>query len=60
MKNKVSRFHLARLALERCRNPPANAAALKQDCHDRLMAHKAYVVENMEDQPEIANWKWEF
>jgi len=56
--NRVSRFHLAALALEKMDKPPANAAEVIAECKERVETHKTYVVEHMEDQHEIANWKW--
>jgi len=57
--NEVSRFDLAQLVLKHARNPPANAAAIVEDCHRRLAEARAYAIENMEDMPEIDKFKWE-
>jgi len=56
--NRVSRFHLAQLALQKMAQPPANAAAVIAECNERIEMHSKYVIEHMEDQSEIANWKW--
>ena len=57
--NEVSRFDLAQLVLKHTRNPPANAAAIVEDCHRRLAEARAYAIEHMEDMPEIDKFKWE-
>jgi xylulose-5-phosphate/fructose-6-phosphate phosphoketolase len=36
----------------------ARAAYFKQAIHDALIAHRQYVVEHGEDQPEISGWQW--
>ena len=56
--NQMSRFHLAMEALKRARRPPANAAALIEECQSMLVTHRAYVEEHLEDLPEIRGWKW--
>lgn len=56
--NRASRFDLAILALEKMRHPPANAQQVIALARDRIAQHKVYVVEHMEDQHDIANWKW--
>ena len=57
VRNKISRFHLAMLALRHARRPVENAAALVANCEAQLQAHTCYVHEHFEDMPEIASWK---
>jgi xylulose-5-phosphate/fructose-6-phosphate phosphoketolase len=56
--NETSRFHIAMDAVRRTRRPLADAAALTDACQRALAAHRAYVVEHLEDMPEIRNWVW--
>lgn len=58
--NGVSRFHLVQLALRFTRRPPSNARALTDECQAMLKKHSKYVVEHMEDIPEIKGWKWPY
>jgi xylulose-5-phosphate/fructose-6-phosphate phosphoketolase len=56
--NGISRFHLAKLALKyvpRLRSEISDVI----DMFDRkLYEHHAYIRQNFEDLPEIANWSW--
>jgi xylulose-5-phosphate/fructose-6-phosphate phosphoketolase len=56
--NRASRFHLCMEAIRRAKRRPAGAAALIDYCEDKLREHRAYIVEHLEDIPEIANWRW--
>jgi phosphoketolase len=56
VRNKASRFHLVIDALNNARRTPPGASALKAWCEEKLAEHEAYVVEHLEDLPEIANW----
>ena len=58
VRNKISRYHLASLALERARRPVPQAAALIADCEARLKGHTHYVHEHFEDLPELRDWQW--
>jgi len=55
--NKTSRFHLCLEALRRASTIPGSGQLI-QLCQDSLERHRKYVVEHLEDIPEIANWKW--
>ncbi len=55
--NKTSRFHLCLEALRRASTIPGSGQLI-QLCQDELERHRKYVVEHLEDIPEIANWKW--
>jgi xylulose-5-phosphate/fructose-6-phosphate phosphoketolase len=56
--NETSRFHIAMDALRRAKRPPPNAAALTAECQAILARHRSYVVEHLEDMPEIRDWTW--
>jgi xylulose-5-phosphate/fructose-6-phosphate phosphoketolase len=56
--NETSRYHLAMDAIRRSRRPLANAAELTAACQQILARHRAYVVEQFEDLPEIRDWTW--
>lgn len=55
--NKTSRFHLCLEALRRASTIPGSGQLI-QLCQEQLERHRKYVVEHLEDMPEIANWKW--
>ena len=55
--NKTSRFHLCLEALRRA-STISGSGKLIELCQDALERHRSYVVEHLEDIPEIANWKW--
>ncbi len=55
--NKTSRYHLCIEALRRARRVEGTAQLIEH-CERQLEAHRKYVVEHLEDMPEIANWKW--
>ena len=56
--NETSRFHIAMDAIRRSRRPLARAAELTAACEQMLAKHRAYVVEALEDLPEIRDWVW--
>ena len=59
VKNKASRFHLVMDAINNARRTPAGATDLKAWCAEQLARHQAYVVENLQDLPEIREWTWQ-
>jgi xylulose-5-phosphate/fructose-6-phosphate phosphoketolase len=56
VRNRVSRYHLVMDALNNARRTPPGASDLKDWCQQRLDRHAAYVVEHLEDMPEVRNW----
>ena len=56
VRNRASRFHLVIDAINNARRTPAGAAELKAWCHERLAEHEAYVVEHLEDMPDVRDW----
>ncbi|MFC7360127.1 phosphoketolase family protein [Nocardioides astragali] len=56
VRNHASRYHLVIDALDRARRTPSGASALKTWCQERLAAHEVYVVEHLQDMPEVRDW----
>jgi len=56
--NGMSRFHLAKLALERAGAGVRDVAGLVARLDGELATHHAYVREHFEDQPAIRDWTW--
>jgi xylulose-5-phosphate/fructose-6-phosphate phosphoketolase len=58
VRNGMSRYHLAAEALRRARRLPAGSDRLADFCESQLQRHEAYVVDHMEDMPEVRDWTW--
>jgi xylulose-5-phosphate/fructose-6-phosphate phosphoketolase len=56
--NKMSRYHLVIEALRRSKRRPAGASELAEFCRTQLEKHSRYIVEHLEDMPEVENWTW--
>jgi xylulose-5-phosphate/fructose-6-phosphate phosphoketolase len=56
VRNRVSRYHLVMDAINNARRTPTGASELKAWCEHKLTEHHAYVVENLEDMPDVRNW----
>jgi xylulose-5-phosphate/fructose-6-phosphate phosphoketolase len=56
VRNRASRYHLVMDALNNARRTPPGASDLKAWCEQRLADHEAYVVEHLEDMPEVRDW----
>ena len=56
VRNKASRYHLVMDALNNARRTPPGASDLKAWCEAQLAKHRAYVVEHLEDMPEVRDW----
>ncbi len=56
--NGMSRYHLAAQALRWSRRIPEGADQLLEHCEQMLARHRAYVVEHLEDMPEVQDWTW--
>jgi len=56
VRNRASRFHLVDDAINNARRTPAGADELKHWCRAQLARHEAYVVEHLEDMPEVRDW----
>ena len=56
VKNKASRYHLVMDALNNAKRAPAGADELRRWCQAKLAQHERYVVEHLEDMPEVRDW----
>jgi xylulose-5-phosphate/fructose-6-phosphate phosphoketolase len=56
VRNRASRYHLVMDALNNAHRAPGGASALYDWCEAQLVAHSAYVVEHLEDMPEVRDW----
>jgi xylulose-5-phosphate/fructose-6-phosphate phosphoketolase len=56
VRNEASRYHLVMDAINNARRTPRGATELKAWCERRLAEHHEYVVEHLEDMPEIREW----
>ncbi len=57
VRNRVSRYHLVMDAINNARRTPQGASEVKEWCEAQLARHAEYVVENLEDMPEVRDWK---
>ncbi len=58
VRNRASRYHLVMDAINNARRTPPGASALLAWCEEKLAEHERYVVDHLEDLPEIKNWTW--
>jgi xylulose-5-phosphate/fructose-6-phosphate phosphoketolase len=58
VRNEISRYHLALEAVRRARRVPADAESLVTHCNAMLKKHRGYVVDHLEDLPEVRDWRW--
>ncbi|WP_338886034.1 phosphoketolase family protein [Rhodococcus sovatensis] len=56
--NRMSRYHLVLEALRRSRRVPEKGSELVDFCNSQLKRHASYVVEHMEDMPEVTDWTY--
>ena len=56
VRNRASRYHLVMDAINNARRLPPGATDLKRWCEQQLARHEAYVVEHLEDMPEVRDW----
>jgi xylulose-5-phosphate/fructose-6-phosphate phosphoketolase len=56
VRNRVSRYHLVMDAINNARRTPPGASALKVWCQGKLAEHHAYIVEHLEDVPDVTDW----
>ncbi|WP_254070984.1 phosphoketolase family protein [Pedobacter sp. L105] len=56
--NQMSRFHLAMEAVKRVPLLHQNADAFISYCESKLEEHVTYIRANLDDMPEVKNWKW--
>ena len=56
VRNRASRYHLVIDAINNARRTPKGATELKAWCEQKLAEHAAYVVEHLEDMPDVRDW----
>ncbi|MDR2973204.1 MAG: phosphoketolase family protein [Propionibacteriaceae bacterium] len=56
VRNKVDRYHLVMDCINNAAVKPAGAHELYQYCERKLAEHADYIVEHLEDMPEIRDW----
>jgi xylulose-5-phosphate/fructose-6-phosphate phosphoketolase len=56
VRNRASRYHLVMDALNNAARTPAGADELSAWCKQQLADHETYIVENLEDMPEVRDW----
>lgn len=56
VKNRISRYHLVMDAINNAKVTPPGASDLKQWCEEMLAKHQSYIVEHLEDMPEVRDW----
>jgi xylulose-5-phosphate/fructose-6-phosphate phosphoketolase len=56
VRNQASGYHLVMAALDKARRTPAGANELKKWCEEQLQRHERYVVEHLEDMPDVRDW----
>jgi xylulose-5-phosphate/fructose-6-phosphate phosphoketolase len=56
VRNRASRYHLVIDALKNARRTPPGASDVMAWCEQRLADHESYVVEHLEDMPEVRDW----
>ncbi|HET7476041.1 MAG TPA: phosphoketolase family protein [Dermatophilaceae bacterium] len=56
VRNEVSRYHLVMDAINNSRRLVRGASELKAWCERQLERHADYIVEHLEDMPEVRDW----
>ncbi|WP_229070893.1 phosphoketolase [Actinoplanes sp. DH11] len=56
VRNQASRYHLVIDAINNAKRLPSGATELKAWCEKQLARHEKYVVEHLEDMPEVRDW----
>ncbi|WP_238006865.1 phosphoketolase family protein [Dactylosporangium sp. AC04546] len=56
VRNRVSRYHLVMDAINNAKRLPRGASDLKAWCEAKLAEHERYVVEHLEDMPDVRDW----
>jgi xylulose-5-phosphate/fructose-6-phosphate phosphoketolase len=60
VRNQLDRFNLLHDAAERVPQLAGQAAHIKQFVRDRLVEHRAYIMEHGDDMPAIRDWQWPY
>lgn len=56
VRNRASRYHLVIDAINNATRLPSGATEVKAWCEAQLERHEQYVVEHLEDMPEVRDW----
>ncbi|MDR2930092.1 MAG: phosphoketolase family protein [Propionibacteriaceae bacterium] len=56
VRNKVDRYHLVMDCINNAAHKPAGSHELFQYCERMLAKHAEYIVEHLEDMPEVGQW----
>ncbi len=56
VRNQVSRYHIVMDAINNARRTVAGASELHNWCQQQLARHDKYIVEHLEDMPEVDGW----
>ncbi|HEU5486984.1 MAG TPA: phosphoketolase family protein [Microlunatus sp.] len=59
VRNKASRYHLVMDAINNATRTPPGASAVKAWAQSQLDKHQSYIVEHLEDMPEVRDWTWQ-
>ncbi|MGL5405330.1 MAG: phosphoketolase family protein [Propionibacteriaceae bacterium] len=57
VRNRMSRYHLVMDVINNAKVTPPGASDLKAWCEAQLARHEEYIVEHLEDMPEVRDWK---
>ena len=58
VRNEIDRYHLVIDAINNTRRQVRGASELKEWCESQLARHEDYIVEHLEDMPEVRDWRW--
>ena len=58
VRNDLDRFHLVAKVAQYADLPDAAATRLRREMHESILRHRAFVVSEGIDLPEITNWRW--
>lgn len=58
VRNGMSRYHLCIEAMRRATRLRELTPPLIAECNDMLARHNAYVLNTLEDLPEVRDWAW--
>jgi xylulose-5-phosphate/fructose-6-phosphate phosphoketolase len=56
VRNEIDRYHLVIDAINNTRRQVRGASELKEWCESQLARHEDYIVEHLEDMPEVRDW----
>ena len=57
VRNGADRYHMAMDAVNNCKRSIPGSVELSEWCEAQLARHREYVVEHLEDMPEVRDWK---